>query len=781
MKLSLAWIFSHIKKTLFHQFSTDYENGDFFEQLGASVAEIEHVQKVTYSPDSYFYAIVQKIEKNICTLIIPELNNKEVKLAVHQLAVGDGCLLKLDDDTLHYATLKDFYAEKEGLLPALCIPIDQQAGAWKKAMPLWDYILTIDNKALTHRPDLWGHRGFAREIAALYDLELVPDEHIITQKPIRSFVNLAHPVAGNKWGLTNNSPKNCTRIAGLTLSKINSEASRIDMVVRLCAINAKPINAVVDCTNYVMYDIGQPMHAFDNEKLTGDSLMVRQAFADEQAVLLDGTQLTLTPKDTVIADKTGVIALAGIMGSKATAVSPQTKSIFIESAHYQPGVIRTSALHHKLRTEASTRFEKFIDPLANTQALMRFLHLLDEHDIPYEGAEAILLLGSVPDQKKITFLQSFIQEKIGMIVSLDQIHTILHKLGFGIQQKDILHDTEFTVIVPTFRATKDIRSAQDIVEEIARFIGFNNLPMQLPTRTMRPFSLHAMHAQRQIKRLCAFGFSMHEVSNYAFYDNQFLEKIALNLETAYRVANPVSEHWTMLVSSLIPHLFKNIEQNIHQHAHMAFFEINNIWKKNNEKPDESLMLAAVWYQEEAINFYDYKEKIIHLCKELSITLLWKKPDTALDPWYHPYQTAELIFNNQVIGYAGVAHPSIMRKIAPGSAFIFEISLTPIITQSRAPVTFKPLSIYQPVTTDISLLVPLNISVDTLEQAIAQSDARIYAIQLIDYFENEAFVGKRAITFRYSAQDDEKTFSKTEIEQLRNDVIAAVAAQGVTIR
>ncbi len=778
MKLSLSWLFSHIKKNPFLEFQSEFEKGNFFERVGATVAEIEHVEKITYPLDTIFLATVSAGDKTF-TLAVPELK-KDITLAVRtDLAIGDSCLVIKQGDAFAYLTLHNLHAEKEGLVPAVWVPESDRSGSWKKNLPTFDYILTFDNKALTHRPDLWGHRGFAREIAALYGLELLPEEYLFAQKAVRSFTQGTPAVAGNTFGLENNAA-HCKRIAGLSIPAINCVASFPDMLFRLCSIDAKPIHAIVDTTNYVMYDIGQPMHAFDAEHLAGDVIKIEQAPAQEKLLLLDGTTITLTAHDMVIRDKEKVLGLAGIMGGKGSGVTRGTQALFIEAASYAASAIRASSIKHKVRTESSTRFEKSLDPLYNTQALTRFLHLLDIHDVPYTSAQAIMSLGEVPEEKTISLSQALITERIGTTISIDKIHTILSALGFGVHQSG----TEFTLTVPSFRASKDITIAEDIVEEIARFIGFNNLAMQLPTRIMKPFQLDYMMARRAVKRLCAFGFNMHEVSNYAFYDNQFLEKIGLHgllADTAYAVANPVSEHWTHLVSSLIPHLFKNIEQNVYEHDRMAFFEINNIWKKNNNKASEQLSFAGSWYQATELNFYDYKEKVNQLFKLLSLPVIWRKPLTEPAKWYHPYQTAELVFNDTVIGYAGCVRPDSMRAFTTGHAFIFEIELDKLLTAHQELVTFIPLSTYQPVTTDISLLVPFEVSVDALEQAIALVDARIYQVQLVDYFEKTEWVSERAVTLRYKAVDDEKTFSKQEIDQLRAAVLSAVQSLGVTVR
>ncbi len=778
MKLSLAWLFSHIKKNPFIDFQPEFEKGRFFERIGATVAEIEHVEKITYPLDKIFFGLVSAVE-NGCTVTLPELGKSITLPSRSDVAVGNGCLVIKKADDFKFLSLRDLHADKEGLVPGVWVAEDQQAGGWKAGISHFDYILTFDNKALTHRPDLWGHRGFAREIAALYHLELLVDEYIFAQKPIRSFGSSTPAVAGNTIGLENNLPAECKRFAGLSLPQISYIGSFPDMVFRLCAIDAKPINGLVDCTNYVMYDIGQPMHAFDLNTITGDVLKVSHAVPGEKLTLLDGSLVTLSAEDIVITDGKNTLGLAGIMGGASTAVSKKTTALFIESASYAATTIRTSSLRHKIRSESSTRFEKSLDPLYNTQALMRFLHLLDIHDVSYESGQAIMSLGEVPEQRVIEFSQQFIIDRIGATVTADQIYTILHSLGFGVQQKQTSRGVWFAATVPSFRATKDVTIAEDIVEEIARFIGFNNLAMQLPTRVMKPFSIDYIMARRALKRLCAFGFNMHEVSNYAFYDNQFVKKLGLTPQdtaSLHEVALPVSENWTHLVSSLVPHLLKNIEQNIHEHDRMAFFEMSTVWNKV-----EHVSYAGIWYQAGELDFYEYKEKVSQIFKLLGLPVLWRKPVVEIAAWYHPYQSAELVCDDTVIGHAGCVRPDILRTVAAGSAFVFELAIDTLIAFKKDVATFAPLSPFQPLTTDISMLVPFSVSVDILEQALARADARIYSVQLVDYFEKPEWIDQRSITLRYRAVDNEKTFSKQEIERLRASVVQAVQALGVIIR
>lgn len=773
MKLSLSWIFSHLKKV---DFQSEYEKGDFFDRLGSSVAEVEHVEKIIYPVDRLFVAKLDKKSTDF-TFSIPE-NSDEVTLPARKdMVQGQSCLLSKTKDTYQYVTLRDMHADKDGLFPVVWVPEAHVKGAWKEKLPATDYILTFDNKALTHRPDLWGHRGFAREIAALYQLELVPEDHIFAQKPIRSFSDSTPAVAGNRIGLANHAPKGCKRLAGITLEKIHNTGCLPLVAIRLAAIDAKPMSLLIDMTNYVMYDIGQPMHAFDVTQLKGSALQVAYAQNGQQLTLLDGTSITLTPEDMVVTDGTTVLGLAGIMGGKNSGVTPQTTAVVIEAACYVPEVIRRSSQRHKLRTEASARFEKSLDPLANTQALLRFLHLLDVHDITYESAQAIISIGNLPEPIKITFTGAFIAQKIGMAVSADTISATLTGLGFGVQQKHSGQAAEFTVTVPSFRATKDVTIAEDVVEEIARFIGFQKLSMQLPQRSMKPFSVELIHKKRALKRLCAFGLQMHEVSNYALYDNEFLARIGLDITPERTLANPVSEHWTKLVTSLIPHLLKNVEQNVAEHDAMAFFELNTVW---SHKGTEKQVCSGIWYHQEPLDFYQYKEKVQQLFALFHLAIIWRKPVHALDAWYHPYQTAELVYNNHVIGYAGIMRPDIVRTCATGHAFIFEIDLE-ILMSAQAEYTYTPTSTYQPITTDVSLAVAYTVSVDSLEQAIAHSDARIYEIQVVDYLEKPEWREQRAVTLRYKAVDQEKTFSKQEIDELRAQVNKALQKCGATIR
>ena len=778
MKLSLAWIFSHIAQNPFKKLQNDFEKGDFFDAMGQCIAEIERVERIEYPLQDLFIARVIAVQDPKLRLLIPELS-QEIDLPMrNDLTVGALCLVIKKKKGFAYVTLADLKADKEGFLGPLWVPESQLTGGWKNDISPWDYILTFDNKSLTHRPDLWGHRGFARELTALFDYRLVPEEYICAALPIRHFATQAPAAAGNAFGLTNQTPQTCTRIAGISLSGVTVQGSLPWMAFRLAAVDARPINTIVDLTNYVMYDLGQPMHAFDQQQIVGNEIRVTRGQRNERVELLDSTAIDLTTDDTVLRDSKQVLALAGIMGGKMSGITPSTKDIFIEAACFNSQAIRMSALHHKLRTQSSTRFEKSLDPHQNTVALLRFIKLMDNNDLVYTPAQALLSLGDLAPEAQISLSHQQIVDKIGMSVTVEQVQTILTHLGCGVFVQETPSGTEYTVTVPTFRATKDISGPHDIIEEVARFIGFNKLPMQLPLIPSKPREHTIVRAKRTIKQQCAFGLNLHEVYNYALYDEAFLEKAHIQPHTVYTVKNPVSQQATRLVTSLIPHLLKNVTENNQQQQACGFFEMGTIWPVDDAGAvHERVALSGLWYAEEPINFYQKKAHLQSLFRALSLSVTWQAPSQPLAPWYHFHQTAELFVGERIIGYAGMAHPAVVKSaLERGNAFVFELDATFLCSYQPATPAYHELSKFQSVTTDVSMFVPESVSIDTIEQTIAQADARIYELYIVDYLENQC-----AVTLRYKAVDQEKSLSKEEIDQLRASVNQAITRLGVTIR
>ena len=313
MKVLLSWIFDHIGAEVK---AIDVEQ--LVYRFNQTTAEIEHWMPVELPLDELFIARVTASDPKSITLECPELSTQITAPYRTDAILDQWFLIKKEGNFYQWASSANFYHSKQFLLPALTLSADLRDGSWKKQVPERDYILDVDNKSITHRPDLWCHRGIAREIAAFLQLPLLPLETLLVDLPHKE--EMAEISSKDGISLAIYDPLACKRLAAVYVPTIENKPSLLPQAIRLLLVDGKPINAIVDATNYVMFDIGQPMHAFDASKIADKKLTARRGSAGEILTLLDGTAIELTPQDLVIADAQKPVALAGIMGGSQQAL-----------------------------------------------------------------------------------------------------------------------------------------------------------------------------------------------------------------------------------------------------------------------------------------------------------------------------------------------------------------------------------------------------------------------------------------------------------------------------
>lgn len=772
MKLSIAWIFEHLQADW-----RSFTISELVQKFNNSVAEIEDYYQLSLKLDTLSLAQIVNIQDKAIILKSFEWKSEIIVEMRPNVTVGQWYFVKKNGDHFCWASTCDFGAEKDALLSAVVCSEQEQNGAWKKNIVPDDYILVIDNKSITNRPDLWGHRGIARELGSLYNISLKPLDLLLA--PITQ-----HETGASAFNATKEVPFSvaikdtvvCKRLAILFIPQIKNESSLPWMSARLARIDSKPINAIVDTTNYVMFDLGQPMHAFDAQTLEGNVLQARYAKVDEKIQLLDGEEITLTKHDCVIADGKKPVALAGIMGGLKSSVTQTTTSVLLEAACFDATTIRRTSARVKKRTEASARFEKTLDPLQNIFALQRFIKLYKENDKALQYANDIISLGEVPQEHIIKISPTFIEQRLGVVLSYEVVKQKLQALGFKVEEKEGV----YTITVPSYRASKDIAIPEDIVEEVARLYGYDKIPFVLPSKRMEPSDVTPVMRLRNLKQLMAYNAAMYEVNNYPFFDEEFLQEIHWEPERYLEVMSPVSQHWRRLVTSLIPHLLKNVQQNLHKEEQLRFFEWNRIWPSNST---ERRSCAGIFFRRHGeVDFYQAKNSLVNLFAMLKIDITWVKASQMLDPWYNLLQTATLMHKEQCIGTAGMIADTWVSKISSeGQAFAFELDGDFLLSYKESPIKFKPLYKYPETALDISMLVPLSLTVDQLITTIREVDAKIKRVGLIDAFQKTEWHNKKSLTFRFHVVDEHKTLTKDEIDSVLKRVTEAVTAQGATVR
>jgi phenylalanyl-tRNA synthetase beta chain len=777
MKLSLNWIFDHIVED-WHTIDVNV----FVEDFNKKVAAIEHCDAFTWSVDHMSLVRVKQVNDTMITVFSPEWQ-KEIMIPMRSDArAGRWFLIKtLPDGGYSWVTLSDCGdASAHGLLSAVYCPKAQQMGAWKKLVELQDYILDLDNPSITHRPDLWGVRGIARESAALLGFRLRRLSGLLARESVVQLNQTSYKSPTSSFFiLQNDAGTACDRFAGMRLNNIATAACALPLAFRLCRTQHRPINLLVDVTNYVMCDLGQPMHAFDAKKIETDALHVRMAQPEEPLTLLDGTSLKLCSQDIVISDSKRALSLAGVMGGQAAAVDESTSSAFIEAANFDSSTIRRTSSRYHVRTHASARFEKGLDANWGVEALLRMLKLLKEVKVRCEVISPLVVLGAQAQPKELTISHEFIEERLGTTIEKQRVKTLLKSIDFGVTLKrNVYH-----VMVPTFRGPRGITIPEDIVEEVGRLLGWDAIVPVMPQWNMSPKNTRMIMLVRSLKQQFAFGLGMHEVQNYPFYDERFLQSIGWQPTGTVRAKNPLSLNVTQLVSSLIPHLLMNVQQNVHQHDALRFFECNRTWhlKTKIEASEQQICAGITWHVKNEVDFYAGKRDLTWVFDSLGIFVTWHKHDTQIAAWYNPQQSAQLRCGDTVIGYAGMIDRAFVHDQVPGTGFLFELSLPAIYACAYPQKRFVPLAKYPSVYLDVSIFVAADQTVADLEQRIFAADERIYDVELLDMFIKDTWQQRRSLTFRFYMRDLQTTLVKQAIDVINGKVINMLTQAGAEIR
>lgn len=806
MKLSLTWIFDHISESLKNTVTPE----QIAEEFNKVTAEIEHVEKISWDLSNYFCAVITGKSVDSITLEIPELSQNITLGFRTDLFDGPaGYLVKRSGDRFEWASLQAFGLEKEGLIPAVKVSEAELAGSWRESFESEDIIFDVDNKSITHRPDMWGHRGFAREIAATHDLELLPESRFLSEI---NYLDATSPEAKSiNFSLENHDNEGCSVIHGFSINSVTHEPSDLKILSRFLKVGYRPINHIVDVTNYVMADWGHPMHAYDADRVSGKKLIVRRAENSEKLVLLDESELELNSNDVVIADSEKLLGLGGIMGGRDDSVLPSTKSLLLEAAVFHPAIARRSSARHKVRTDASQRFEKTLDPVTAGQALERFIKLAEDTGLDFSIENNTgLCAGENISQKKacgeIEITHDFIESRIGVSLEQDFIVKTLEKLGFQVAEKS----GNYRLVVPSYRTRKDITIKEDIVEEISRFYRFDNIPHVLPVLEKHVGSIDRTLKKRELSEYFARSGRMMEQRNYAIYDENILDKLSWDIskDKTLSIKNPVSQDQYRLVTSLLPHLAKNIIENKSSHESLRFFEWGKTWNfdtqaSNQDTNGEALTSSLVFYEKrKEINFYDIKEIIsgaLALAGYDSSEVTWAqraeylKSNPGIDnnfisesePWADNYQTALLLDgNNTIIGLVGRATREFTDKMGllPESSLYFSsLDGELLLRRENSPVAFKPAPKFPGSSFDLSVMIPLSCSVDQLEDLLAGVSPLVSRAYLIDFFEKKEWTDKRSVALRVEVISHERSLTKEDIEQVRNIAIEKLVLLGGELR
>ena len=432
------------------------------------------------------------------------------------------------------------------------------------ALDLNDVLLEIDNKSMTNRPDLWGHYGIAREIAALYNLPLAEIKPFETDVQSDFNVEIA-------------DPDRCPRYIGVEMSGVNVKEAPYQMQSRIWKVGMRPINALVDITNYVMLATGNPTHAFDADNIS-DHIVVRHAAENEKLLLLNDKELSLCTDDLVITDSEGPVALAGVMGGAKDSILPKTERVILEVANFEAAGIRRTALRYDNRTEASSRYEKAIDPERCDQALalsmQYFKELYPEMKVTGYCDKYVKKLKRAEIDVNLVWLE----KRLGKHLTNDEIQGKLEKLGFDVQ----INGEDMHVIAPTWRSTGDISIKDDVMEEVARMYGYDNFePTSFTTTFDSAINQKDQDLVRNMKEFLAIRCGMQEIYTYPWVNDVYLNAIMQTTEGMLRLSTPPAPDLSYLRASLLPNICEAVAKNERYFNDFSIFEEAQVFHDAN--------------------------------------------------------------------------------------------------------------------------------------------------------------------------------------------------------
>lgn len=628
-----------------------------------------------------------------------------------------------------------------------------------------DAILEVDNKSLTNRPDLWGHYGVARELAAIYQVPLKPLPAEEPNLPSAALVG-------------NIDASFCRRFTATRIENVSVRETPAWMKQRLVAIGQRSKNLYADLTNYVMLTTGQPTHAFDASRLSLP-LTVRRAADKEHFSALDGTELTLTAADAVVADQNGPVGLAGVIGGMDSAIQGDTTSVVFEAANFDPLAIRRTSATQGVRTEASTRFEKSLSTHRIDEARRLFFHLLKTID---PGARVT----GFDDKKnaetttgEILASASYLCDRIGKKLSTDELSAPLTRLGFIVK----VSGDSLKVTVPEWRHTGDVSGPHDLVEEIARLHGYENFEFNAPEiRLEKSARDYARGAERRVKEFLAFGCGMQEVINYPWTEDRFVSGAGLSVDAApLRLSAPPAPDQATLRTSLVPGLLRAIESNIRWQPAFRIFESGNVFPAGDparlddarEKlPTEVKRIAGAFVGDDAETlFREAKGAIEALGVRAHVSPL-TAAGAASVAWADAGASVAIESNGRTIGHLGVLARRGTRAAGLKHAYaaIFEFDLAGLSSSPSRDNKYVALPELPSVDVDVSMTYADTIAWADIASAARGVSPLVAAIEFIDQYRGKGIPeGSRSITLRAKLQPTTQTLTSEEAVAVANEI------------
>ena len=799
MKLSLSWIRDYVK------IPEDADLKKLAYDLTMSTVEVEDVEYLARRFDNMVVGVIEKIEPHpnadklrVCqvnigsdvkTIVCGGINLREgMRVAVSCPGAivrwhGQGEPVEIKNSKLRGVESYGMICASDEIGLGDLFPASQEAeildlSAFEvpagtplaTALDLDDVLLEIDNKSMTNRPDLWGHYGIAREIAALYNLPLMEIE------PYRAETQ-------SDFKVEIESPDRCARYIGVEMNGVEVKPSPYKMQSRIWKAGMRPINALVDITNYVMLATGNPTHAFDADNIT-DHIVVRHAAAGEKLVLLNEKELTLCDDDLVITDSEGPVALAGVMGGAKDSILPDTKRVILEVANFESTGIRRTALRYDTRTEASSRYEKAVDPERCDQALslsMKYFHELypelkvtgfcDRYVTPLKKAEIDVSL-------------TWLAKRLGKDLTNEEVQKKLELLGFEVAiDGDNMH-----VTAPTWRSTGDISIKDDVMEEVARMYGYDNFEAT-PFTTAFEGAINQRDQDliRSIKEYLAFRCGMQEVYTYPWMNDVFMNAVLQSTEGVLRLSMPPAPDLSYIRSSLLPNLCEAVVKNERYFDDFAIFEEAQVFfDRNYTSPYDETESLPEQRRHIGAAFASSVKDVTQLFREAKGVLEYMPRYTHMEGFTFrkeekPVWADNIVWLNIFRGEEKIGDMGLVAKkvsmdcgIKNLSVMLFEFDATKLVPLRSRTNRFTHLAEYPETDYDISMLFDSDAAWADIHEAIMgqkKASALVKEAAFVDEYRGKQIpAGKKSVTIRLTIGSGEKTLTSQEIEAAAGQVM-----------
>ena len=730
-----------------------------------NVGEEENLQIVCGAPnvDAGQYVIVAKVGAKL-----PGIKIKKAKLRGVE---SQGMICSLAELGLSKSVVPKNY--QEGIY---VFETEQELGSdVVEVLGLNDYIL--DLSITPNRADALSMRGLTYELGALYNNKVNFND--VEKEENYEATSLQVAVESDS----------CRNYVGQVVRNVEVKSSPLWLQTRLMNSGIRPINNIVDITNYVLLEFGQPMHAFDKD-LVGDKIVVRDAKEGEVLETLDGEERKLQTTDLVITDGTRAIALGGVMGGKNTEVSEETKNIILESAYFNPTSVRRTSAAHGLRSDSSARFEKGIDPNMQKAVLARAVELILEL-CPNAVVESSVGVVNKVDDKVVEITTSYINNYLGIILSTEEIVAILEGLSFKVEASG----EDLVVKVPTRRP--DISIKQDLVEEVIRIYGYDNLASTLPkfSKTTKGGLTYSQRMVRDLRAVYAsLGFN--DTINYSLVSEEEATQYTLEDHHKVRLLMPMTETHSTLRQSLIPGLLNTVQYNVaRKQKDLKLLEIGRVFfgsGDDNIQPKETVYLSAAltgeerstkWLKESStLDFFAAKGYLEVVFERLGLEEKVTYKKSTLEGM-HPGRFAEVYLGEKRIGFIGEVHPQVADKLGLNTTYVFEINLDEVISEGKVKPKYEEVTKYPEITRDIAMLVDVKDEYQNIYNVVESVNSKLITkVELFDlYVGAELLVGKKSLALTITYSDKQKTLTDEEVTAVHDKVLAALTAYGAIIR